>query len=123
MIRDINASSADGRKVLIASAEAKKAEHERAAADAAEKVEAARERLAKIARGESVPGGLGKKLDIVALLKAAGWTPAMFRHARLLANLTEAELKVMLGRSHPKGHDATDKIVEREARRIIRERK
>jgi hypothetical protein len=48
---------------------------------------AARERLAKRKRGESVAGGLSKKLDIVAMTKAAGFTPSqigrMVRYASL----------------------------------------
>jgi hypothetical protein len=54
----MNAASVEEHKLMIASAEAKRQEHERLAA---EKVEAARSRLAKLAHGETVAGGLGKK--------------------------------------------------------------
>ena len=45
-MQEMNALSAEGHKLLVASAEAKREEHERLAADAAEKREVARERLA-----------------------------------------------------------------------------
>jgi hypothetical protein len=46
-----NAVSPDGQKNLIAAAEAKLKGHDRAAADACEKLEAAKDRLAHLQRG------------------------------------------------------------------------
>ena len=43
-MRDVNAASAEGHRLLIASAEAKRKEHERLAADAVKKHPVARER-------------------------------------------------------------------------------
>jgi hypothetical protein len=57
----------------------------------------------------------------VASLSPAGWTPSMMRHARLLASLTEAELKQAISRAHVSG--AVDRAVNREVRRIIRARR
>ena len=57
-MRDIGVSTAEGYKHLIASTEMKLKETERAASDAAEKVEVARERLAKLKQGKNVAGGL-----------------------------------------------------------------
>jgi hypothetical protein len=120
-MRDIGASNVEGHKALIARAETKIAEETPRVADADEKVEAAKSRLEKLKRGESVSGGLGKKFDVVAAMKAAGWTPSMMRHARLLASLTEAELKQAISRAHVSG--AVDRAVNREVRRIIRARR
>jgi hypothetical protein len=72
-LRDLNASSIEGRKALIAKAEAKNAEQAPLVAQAAERAEVAKSRLEKIRRGETVAGGLGKRLDVEAMLKAAGF--------------------------------------------------
>jgi hypothetical protein len=88
MMQDVNASVAEGHKLLVASCEAKHQEHERLAAEAAEKTEVARERLAKLARVESVAGGLGKKLDFNKQLRAAGFTARWIKRAQSLAGLT-----------------------------------
>jgi hypothetical protein len=74
-MRDINAATAEDHKRLAASAEAKLKEHELAAADAADRYETAKERLAKLKGGEGVSGGLGKKLDPVSLMRAWGILP------------------------------------------------
>jgi hypothetical protein len=121
VVQDMNAASAEGYKGLIASTETKLKETERAAADAAEKGEAARERLAKLKRGESVAGGLVKKLDIVAMMRAA-FTPRQIRQMFLYTSLTGEEFEAMLDRTSGKSIDAGDRISDREARRIIRER-
>ena len=60
-MRDMNANPAEDHKGLIAAAEAKKAAFERGAAEAGEKAEAAKGRVAALERGESVPGGMGKR--------------------------------------------------------------
>jgi hypothetical protein len=124
VMQDMNAASGEGYKGLIASTETKLKESERAAADAAEKREVARERLAKLKRGESVAGGLGKKLDIVALTKEAGFTPRQIRRMVLYASLTGEEFEAMLERTITAGKttDAGERIIEREARRIVRAR-
>ena len=84
-MRDINAASAADHKRLVASAEAKLKEHELAAADAADRYETAKERLAKLKEGESVSRGLGKKLDVVAMMKAFGFPPRLMKQMRLMA--------------------------------------
>ena len=71
-------------------------------AEAAERAEAARARLAKLARGEKVDGGLGKRLDIEAMFKAAGFTPSTMRRAELVASLTKAEFETLLDKARMK---------------------
>jgi hypothetical protein len=89
--------------------------------EAGENVQAARDRLERLKRGESVSGGLGKRLDFEAELKAAGFTTRQLRRMRLLGSLTKAEFEQMLAAVH--FADATSKAAERETRRIIRARR
>jgi hypothetical protein len=96
VMRDMNASMVEGQKALIAAAKAKITEFEPSVAESTARHEAAKDRLEKIRRGESVAGGLGKPLDyrqFVAILKEAGWTPSNMRHAELLATLSDAEFE------------------------------
>jgi hypothetical protein len=123
-IHDLNASQVEGHKALVAHTEATVAAMEPEVARAAEKVEAARSKLDKLKRGEDVRGGLGKRVDPVAAMKAAGITPSMLRRMRLFASLTEAEFEALHAPTVTRRWiDATDKIVAREARRLIRARK
>ncbi len=121
-MRNLNASHIEGYKAHIALAQAKIAEMEPEVAKAAERVEVARSRVEKLRRGETVSGGLGKRpdIDVVAILKAAGWTPSDFRHARLLWSLSKAEFETVSKRTD--SSDAVDRAFDREARRIIRAR-
>jgi hypothetical protein len=93
-MRDMNASHIEGLRGHIALAEAKLAAMEPEVAKAAEKVEVARSKREKLKRGESVTGGLGKPFgydDVIAILKAAGFTPRDFRRLEKAGSLTEAE--------------------------------
>ena len=92
-MRDIGASSVEGHKALIARAEAVIAKEAPRVAEAGEKVEAAKSRLERLKRGEDVAGGLGKPFDVERALKAEGFTERDLRRMRLLASLTEAEMK------------------------------
>ena len=124
-MHDMNASTIAGHKALIAKAEAKIAELEPEAANAAEKREAAKVRLEKIRRGEDVAGGLGKRFtyeDAVAMLKAMGWTPKDFRRMELQGRLTDAEFETLLATTSDTGIEASEKVFDREARRTIRAR-
>ena len=123
-MRDLNAASVEEHKSLIASAEAKLKGHESAAADAGEKLETAKNRLQRLQRGESVSGGLGKKLDIVAIMKAAGITPGDLRRMRLYGSLTKTEFESLLEPTRMKRRlEAADRVFDREVRRIIRARR
>jgi hypothetical protein len=106
VMRDIGASSIEGHKALISSAETKIAKQAPRLAEAGERAEAAKNRLERIARGESVGGGLGKPFDVRAALKAEGFTERDLRRMRLLGSLTEAEMKQASARpvgSHGRG--------------------
>jgi hypothetical protein len=121
-VADLSASNVEGHKALIAKAEATVAEESARATQAAERVEAARDRLARLKRGEAVAGGLGKRMDVEAMFKAAGLTPSDIRRIELSAqaNLTDAEFDAMVKRIVKNEIAAGDKVHERELRRIIR---
>jgi hypothetical protein len=120
-MRDINTATAEDHKRVIVSAEAKLKQHERAAAAAAEKVEVARQRLGRLARSESVVGGLGKKLDVVAAMKTEGVTRGQMRRMALLTELTEDELSEVVRSAGVA--EAHDRALNREVRRLLREKK
>jgi hypothetical protein len=120
-LRDSGAGIVEGHKELFAKAEKTIAEHAPRVEEAGENVQAARDRLERLKRGESVSGGLGKRLDFEAELKAAGFTTRQLRRMRLLGSLTKAEFEQMLAAVH--FADATSKAAERETRRIIRARR
>jgi hypothetical protein len=81
------------------------------------------ERPPFLQRGESVSGGLGKKLDIVAVMKAAGITPGDLRRMRLYGSLTKTEFESLLEPTRMKRRlEAADRVFDREVRRIIRAR-
>jgi hypothetical protein len=122
-MRDMGIASVEEHKAVIARAETKIAEAAQRAAESGEQAQAAKDRLDRIRLGESVPGGLGKPFDVERALKAAGWTPSDFRRARLLASLTEAEMKQASAKTCTEVVDAADKAIERVARRIIRARR
>ena len=118
-MRDLNAASAKETRGLIAAAEAKRQRHEAAAADAGERVEAAKDRLARLKRGESVAGGLGEKLNAGTMMKTLS-RPRQIRRMALYASTTEAEFKTTFNRSWPERADAGDMLMDREVRRVLR---
>ena len=122
-MHDMGSASVEEHKALISQAETRIAEQAAKAAEAGERAQAAKDRLERIRRGESVPGGLGKPFDVRAALKAAGFTERDQRRCELLANLTEAEMKQAGAKAGTEVVDAADRAIEREARRIIRARR
>jgi hypothetical protein len=94
-MRDMGTANVEEHKALIARAETKIAEHAPKAAEAEERAQAAKDRLERIRRGESVPGGLGKPFDAERALKAAGFTERDLRRIRLMASLTQAEFATL----------------------------
>jgi hypothetical protein len=91
-LHNIHASTAADHKELVTTAQRTFAAGEAAAADAAPNAERARERLAKIERGEDVAGGLSKPMarqSFEHILLDAGWTNGDIRNAEHLANLLD----------------------------------
>ena len=71
-------ADAEGKKELAAPA----AQAEEQAKVAAKNVAGAKDHLDKIAKGETLTGGLGKPLDMVKILKDAGWTESELQYLR-----------------------------------------
>jgi len=69
-----------------------------------------------------VAGGLSKKLDVVATMKAAGFTPRQIKRLALRGSLTEAEFETALERAAAVAPGATDRVMDREVRRVLRQR-
>jgi hypothetical protein len=122
-MRDMGTASVEEHKALISAAEARIAEQTPKAAKAGERAQAAKDRLDRIRRGESVPGGLGKPFDVRAALKAEGFFERDLRRMRLLASLTEAEMRQASAKAGAEVVGAADRAIKREARRIIRARR
>jgi hypothetical protein len=122
-MRDMGTASVEEHRALIARTETKIAEHAPKAAEAGERAQAAKNRLERIRRGENVPGGLGKPFDVRAALKAEGFTERDLRRMRLLASLTEAEMKQASAKAGAEVVGAADRAIKHEARRIIRARR
>ena len=117
-VRDVGASTIEGHKALIATAETAIAETAPMVAEADEALEAIKGRREKIRRGENVAGGLGKPLDFRAALIASGFKPDQLRRAQLFASLTKAEFEMLLARMN--AAELVSKAYAREARRILR---
>jgi hypothetical protein len=122
-MHDMGTASVEEHKALIARAETKIAERAAGAAEAGERAQAAKDRLERIRRGESVPGGLGKPLDVERALKAEGFTERDLRRMLLLASLTEAEMKQASAKAGAEVVGAADRAIKRGARRIMRARR
>ena len=81
-IAELQAEQAEGNSQLATKAGHAAAEAKEQAANASTKAEAARDRVERLKRGEAVPGGLGKPVDIEQAFREAGWTATDFRRAR-----------------------------------------
>jgi hypothetical protein len=88
-LQDMNADQAEGHKGLAALASRNAAEAEAGAADAGKKAAIAKERRERIAKGDPVPGGLGKPVDFRKMLLDAGYTKEDLRRWKLMADVGE----------------------------------
>jgi hypothetical protein len=115
-LHSIHEGTLADHKALAATLAGKIAEMEAGAAQSAAVVDAAKERLAKIDRGEEVSGGLGKAMSVEDNLRAAGWATADIEHCRVLATLKEVAWAEFLAALHP----ALEKQRRAVARDILR---
>jgi hypothetical protein len=89
-IADMHVGTAEDHKGLLAAAESTIARSQAAAAEAAGKAAQAKERIARIERGEAVDGGLGRPMtydDMASILKKAGWSDADIKHCEDMGEL------------------------------------
>jgi hypothetical protein len=89
-LHDMNAASLADHKAFAADLARKIGEMEARTVQSAAGVEAAKDRLARIDRGEEVAGGLGKPASFHDILRAAGWTTADIQHCRVVKELSKA---------------------------------
>jgi hypothetical protein len=115
-LRDIAAERAKGHTELIAQAEQARAASETAAAATAAQSADAQERVARLERGEDVPGGLGKPMSAKDIVAALGWTASDVRNAVNLHEICElggeAGFEEVLAEIH-KRHRAAEKAAVR----------
>jgi hypothetical protein len=121
-LQDLHQSRAGGHKGLISRAQDAVTSDEAAAAQAAAKAKVAQDRIERIERGENVEGGLGKPIDVEAIMTAAGWTKADFRNVKVTAAigaLGEDVFKQFLAEAH-KNRERTERAFGRAfARRFL----
>jgi hypothetical protein len=93
---------------------------------AAARLAAARERVAAIERGEAGAGGLGKPLDVEAVLKAAGWSADDIEHVRettevyrLLAGDDEAHSEIVMRKLTAESIAAMERFDRKLVRRLL----
>jgi hypothetical protein len=94
------------------------------AAEAGERAEAGRIALrGSDAAKMSLAAASASRLTPMRSLEAAGSAERVLRRMRLMASLTEAEMKRASAKTCAEVVDAADRAVEREARRIMRARR
>jgi hypothetical protein len=83
----------------------------------------AKDRLAKLERGEAVEGGLGRSsiTDVDSILKSIGWTAADIKHSQVMDELgryglADEFIEEQVARLHPKN---TEVDTRRRARRLL----
>jgi hypothetical protein len=81
----------EGGKARTCARFAMRGSREASAKDAAANAERAKERIAKIERGEDVAGGLGKPVDFETMLRKAGMSDEDIQHCKDLAELCPSD--------------------------------
>jgi hypothetical protein len=92
-LRAMHAQMVEERKALATMVEGDIAKSQSAMEDVADRAAAAKDRIARIERGEAVAGGLGKPA-IKDLAKTLGLSRSEFRHMQRLAELGKASSRL-----------------------------
>jgi hypothetical protein len=121
LMRDMVEEQIAGQKSIIGAAENAIATAAPIVAALASDADAARDQLDRLKRGEAVSGGLGDRPDLHASMTAAGWTPRELKRFKRLGSLTKDEFE-RLKKWLPATQELVDDAIDREVRRIIRER-
>lgn len=90
-LHDMHVESVDGQKGVITRAERAKAESEAGVALAADRGGAAKDRVARIERGEDVPGGLSKLMTAKDIMTSLGWTLSHMRRVQHVHEICEGD--------------------------------
>jgi hypothetical protein len=120
-LRDMHAGTVEDHRGLMGTAERVVAtgQEQMAKADAARTI--ARDRIAKLKRGESVDGGLGKPVDFEKILRANGFTSRDIRRCLQMHELVggdERVFKELMQEVHKRREQS-----ERAALRAVRKRR
>jgi hypothetical protein len=125
-LHDMHAAVVADHQRLAGTGESKIADGHAVLAKAAARLSAAQERVAAIGRGEAVPGGLGKPLDVEAALKADGWTDDDIEHVRettevyrLLAGDDEARAEIVMRKLTAESIAAMERFDRKLVRRLL----
>jgi hypothetical protein len=92
-LRDLHEGAAADHQRLIATAEAAVASGRNAAQQADANANAAKERIARLQRGEDVPGGLAPPPDLERILRDSGMCSSDIAHAQVIAALPAAAIE------------------------------
>jgi hypothetical protein len=119
-LRDMNRASLEDNKSLATTVERAIAGFQAGAEMAGAKVDAAKERVARIKRGEDVSGGLGKPpTDFERILREAGWTRKDIERADIVHTISQLggfeELLEEINAAHQQAEPAA-------VRRVLRRR-
>jgi len=90
-LQHMNAATTENHKGLLAKTQRTISDSEASAKDAAANAERAKERIAKIERGEDVAGGLGNPVDFETMLRKAGMSDEDIQHCKDLAELCPSD--------------------------------
>jgi hypothetical protein len=92
-LHDMHAGTVEDHKGLAATVANAIATRTSAMTEAANNAAAAKQRVERLRKGESLPGGLGQPLNLWERLRAGGWTEAELQHCVDLASLGEGGAK------------------------------
>jgi hypothetical protein len=119
MLAGSYADDIEGRKELLASMQRAIAAREPLAADTATKAQAAKDRLARVEKGEAVDG-IGAPLIRKDILKITGWSEGYLRHCEQVAEIAGlGGFQLLLGEQQRRREKA-ERAVVRELHRMIR---
>jgi hypothetical protein len=120
-MRELHQSTADDHKQLAAAVARTIATAEAAAKMAGDNAEAAKERAARLKRGDDVPGALGKPPDMHTLFREAGWTEADLDRCRMIATIGEiGGFEELMAETHKAMERARQAVVRRVLVRRLR---
>jgi hypothetical protein len=109
-----------GKRALVAQLQADIAGLETVREQFAGDAATAQGRVARLERGEDVPGGLGKPVDPEDVLRRAGCTEADLRHMRVIVAMTEATHESYFEEELRQMHIANERRERALARRFLR---
>ncbi len=120
-LQEMNAATTEKRKGLLASTQCAIVDSETAAKDAGAQAERAKERLAKIEKGEDVQGGLGRPMTREDFHRMSGMSDEQIQHCMNLAELrlSDEEMEKLVHEQV----EASERVGRAIVRKWLRERR